>query len=71
MPDDDLFILKAQCNGLRDRWIARVMRMTGAKLRLFAWLLNQVGRFVGVNDTQAMPVEIIVAAQDSLVIGQA
>jgi pyrroloquinoline quinone (PQQ) biosynthesis protein C len=62
---------KAQRNGLRDRWIARLVRMTGGNMRLLARLLTQVERVLGVNDTQVMSVEIIEAARDSLVIGQA
>jgi pyrroloquinoline quinone (PQQ) biosynthesis protein C len=62
---------KAQRNRLRDRWIARLVRMTGGNLRRLARLLTQFERVLGVNDTRVMSVEIIEAARDSLVIGQA
>jgi hypothetical protein len=45
--------------------------MTGANLRLLTGLLAQVERVLGVNDTQVISVEIVEAARDSLVIGQA
>jgi hypothetical protein len=45
--------------------------MTGGNLRRLARLLTQFERVLGVNDTRVMSVEIIEAARDSLVIGQA
>ena len=45
--------------------------MTGDYLRLFTRLATQVERVLGVNDTQIVSVEIVEAARDSLVIGQA
>jgi len=45
--------------------------MTGGNLRLLTRLLAQVERVLGVNDTQVVSVEIVEAARDSLVIGQA
>ena len=62
---------KAPRNGLRDRSIARLVSMTGGNLRLLARLLTQVERVLGVNDSRVMSAEIIEAARDSLVIGQA
>ena len=49
----------------------QVVRMTGGNLRLLTRLLTQVERVLGVNDTQVISVEIVEAARDSLVIGQA
>jgi hypothetical protein len=51
--------------------VARLVRMTGSNLRLLTRLLTQVERVLGVNDTQVISVEIVEAARDSLVIGQA
>lgn len=45
--------------------------MTGGNLRLLTRLLTQVERVLGVKDTQVISVEIVEAAWDSLVIGQA
>jgi hypothetical protein len=45
--------------------------MTGGNLRLLTRLLTQLERLLGVNDTQSITVEIVDAARDSLVIGQA
>jgi hypothetical protein len=46
-------------------------RYSGGNLRLLTRLLTQVERVLGVNDTQVISVEIVEAARDSLVIGQA
>ena len=53
------------------RFVAGLVRMTGGNLRLLTRLLTQVERVLGVNDAQVISVEIIQAARDSLVIGQA
>jgi len=53
------------------RAVARLVRMTGGNLRLLTRLLTQVERVLGVNDAQVISVEIVEAARDSLVIGQA
>jgi hypothetical protein len=45
--------------------------MTAGNLRLLTRLLTQVERVFGVNDAHVISVEIVEAAQDSLVIGQA
>jgi hypothetical protein len=45
--------------------------LTGGNLRLLTRLLTQVERVLGVNDAQVISVEIVEAARDSLVIGQA
>jgi hypothetical protein len=45
--------------------------MTDGDLRLLTRLFTQVERVLGVNDTQVIPVEIVEAARDRLVIGQA
>jgi hypothetical protein len=58
-------------NDVRCEVIARLVRMTGGNLRLLTRLLTQVERVLGVNDTQTISVEIVEAARDSLVIGQA
>ena len=58
-------------SGFTPEVVARLVRMTGANLRLLTGLLTQVERVLGVNDTQVISVEIVEAARDSLVIGQA
>jgi DNA transposition AAA+ family ATPase len=58
-------------SGLTPEVVARLVRMTGGNLRLLTRLLAQVERVLGVNDTQVVSVEIVEAARDSLVIGQA
>jgi hypothetical protein len=50
---------------------ARLVRMTGSNLRLLTRLLTQVERVLTINDAQVISVEIVEAARDSLVIGQA
>jgi hypothetical protein len=45
--------------------------MTSGNLRLLTRLLNQIERVLSVNDADVISVEIIEAARDSLVIGQA
>ena len=58
-------------SGFTPEFVARLVRMASGNLRLLTRLLTQVERVLGVNDTQAMWVEIVEAARDSLVIGQA
>jgi hypothetical protein len=41
------------------------------ELRLLTRLLTQIERVLSVNDAQAVSLEIVEAARDSLVIGQA
>jgi hypothetical protein len=45
--------------------------MTSGNLRLLTRLLTQIERVLTVNDADVISVEIVVAARDSLVIGQA
>ena len=58
-------------NGFTSEVVARLVRMTGGNIRLLTRLMTQVERVLGVNDTQVISVEIVEAARDSLVIGQA
>ena len=58
-------------SGFTPEVVARLVRMTGGNLRLLTRLLTQVERVLGVNDAQDISVEIVEAARDSLVIGQA
>jgi DNA transposition AAA+ family ATPase len=58
-------------SGFTPEVVARLVRMTGGNLRLLTRLLTQVERVLGVNDTEVISVEIVEAARDSLVIGQA
>ena len=51
--------------------VARLIRMTSGNLRLLTRLLTQIERVLTVNDADAISVEIVEAARDSLVIGQA
>jgi hypothetical protein len=51
--------------------IARLIRITSGNLRLLTRLLTQIERVLSVNDAQAVSLEIVDAARDSLVIGQA
>lgn len=51
--------------------LARLIRMTGGNFRLLTRLLTQIERVLEVNDLQAVSPEIVEAARDSLVIGQA
>lgn len=51
--------------------IARLIRTTSGNLRLLTRLLAQIERVLSVNDAQAVSLEIVEAARDSLVIGQA
>jgi hypothetical protein len=51
--------------------VARLIRITGGNLRLLTRILTQVERVLNVNDAQAVSLEIVEAARDSLVIGQA
>jgi len=45
--------------------------MTSGNLRLLTRFLTQIERVLSVNDPQVISVEIVEAARDSLVIGQA
>jgi hypothetical protein len=45
--------------------------MTSGNLRLLTRLLTQIERVLTVNDADVISVEIVEAARDSLVIGQA
>lgn len=58
-------------SGLTPEVVARIVRMTGGNLRLITRLLAQVERVLNVNDARVISVEIVEAARDSLVIGQA
>jgi hypothetical protein len=51
--------------------IARLIRITSGNLRLLTRLLTQIDRVLSVNNAQAVSLEIVEAARDSLVIGQA
>jgi hypothetical protein len=51
--------------------IARLIRITSGNLRLLTRLLTQIEHVLSVNDAQAVSLEIVDAARDSLVIGQA
>jgi DNA transposition AAA+ family ATPase len=51
--------------------LARLIRITSGNLRLLTRLLTQIERVLSVNDAQAVSLEIVEAARDSLVIGQA
>jgi hypothetical protein len=58
-------------SGFAPEVLARFVRMTDSNLRHLTRPLTQVERVLGVNDTQIISVEIVEAARDSLVIGQA
>jgi DNA transposition AAA+ family ATPase len=51
--------------------VARLVRVTSGNLRLLTRLLTQIERVLSVNDAEAVSLEIVEAARDSLVIGQA
>ena len=51
--------------------IARLIRITGGNLRLLTRLLTQIERVLSVNEAPQVSVQIVEAARDSLVIGQA
>jgi hypothetical protein len=51
--------------------IARLIRITAGNFRLLARLLTQLERVLNVNDLNTVTLEIVDAARDSLVIGQA
>lgn len=51
--------------------IARLIRITSGNLRLLTKLLTQIERVLSVNETLQLTVQIVEAARDSLVIGQA
>lgn len=58
-------------HGFTAEVVARLVRITGGNLRLLTRLLAQVERVLSVNDAQVVSIEIVEAARDSLVIGQA
>jgi hypothetical protein len=45
--------------------------MTGGNFRLLTRLLTQIERVLEVNELQLISIEVVEAARDSLVIGQA
>jgi hypothetical protein len=45
--------------------------MTGGNFRLLNRLLTQIERVLKINDAQAVSLEVVDAARESLVIGQA
>ena len=51
--------------------MARLIRMTGGNFRLLTRLLTQIERGLEVNELQLISIEVVEAARDSLVIGQA
>jgi hypothetical protein len=51
--------------------VARLIRITSGDFRLLARLVTQVERVLGVNDLHAVTLEVVEAARDSLIIGQA
>lgn len=51
--------------------VARLIRITSGNLRLLTRLLTQIERVLNVNDAEAVSLDIVEAARDSLVIGQA
>jgi hypothetical protein len=57
--------------GLAPDVIATLIRMSGGNFRLLTRLLTQVERILKVNQVEIVSKEIVTAARDSLVIGQA
>jgi len=57
--------------GFTPEVVDRMVRMTSGNLRLLSRLLTQIERVLSVNDAQVVSVDIVEAARDSLVIGQA
>jgi hypothetical protein len=51
--------------------LAAVIRMTGGNFRLLNRLLTQIERVLKINETQTVSLEVVDAARESLVIGQA
>ncbi len=51
--------------------VARLIRMTGGNFRLLGRLLTQISRVLEVNGIEVVSLEVVEAARDSLVIGQA
>jgi hypothetical protein len=51
--------------------MARLIRMTGGNFCLLTRLLTQIERVLEVNELQLISIEVVEAARDSLVIGQA
>jgi hypothetical protein len=57
--------------GLAPDVIATLIRLSGGNFRLLTRLLTQVERILKVNQVEIVSKEIVTAARDSLVIGQA
>ncbi len=51
--------------------LAAIIRMTGGNFRLLNRLLTQIERVVRINQAQNVSLDIVDAARESLVIGQA
>jgi hypothetical protein len=51
--------------------LAAIIRMTGGNFRLLNRLLTQIERLLKLNEAQTATLEIVDAARESLVIGQA
>jgi len=56
---------------LTPKVIVPLIRITSGNLRLLTKLLTQIERVLSVNETPQLSVQIVEAARDSLVIGQA
>lgn len=51
--------------------LAAIIRMTGGNFRLLDRLLTQIERVLKINESKSVSLEIVDAARESLVIGQA
>jgi hypothetical protein len=51
--------------------LAAIIRMTGGNFRPLDRLLTQIERVLKLNEAQTVSLEIVDAARESLVIGQA
>jgi len=67
----DLFRRSSRKAGRSQPVGARLVRITSGNLRLLTRLLTQIERVLSVNDAEDVSLEIVEAARDSLVIGQA